>query len=174
VVAEAPALDADPGRVAVCGDSAGGNLAAAVALVARDRGAPAITDQVLIYPVTDCAFDTTSYGAFADGYGMSRDDMRSKWEWYLGEELAAGDDPRASPLRARDLSGLPRAVVVTAGCDVLRDEGNAYARRLTEAGVPVTLLEYPGQVHGFWSCGGVTGLPREVNRRVAAVLAGSP
>jgi acetyl esterase len=172
VSGQARELGGDPGRVAVCGDSAGGNLAAAAALMARDRGGPAITHQVLIYPAMNCAFDTASYDAFADGYWMTREDMRSVWECYLGDGFAEAGDHRASPLRARDLGGLPHAIVVTAGCDVLRDEGDAYAQRLMEAAVPVTLLEYPGQVHGFWSCGGVTELPREVNRRVAAALDG--
>jgi acetyl esterase len=167
---EAAGFGGDPERLVVGGDSAGGNLAAVVALAARERGGPAISHQVLIYPVTDCAFDTPSYEAFADGYWMSREDMRWVWECYIGEELAHADDPLASVLRAPDLTGLPPAVVVTAGCDVLRDEGNRYAKRLSEAGVPVTLLEYPGQIHGFWSCGGVTTLPAEVNARIAAAL----
>lgn len=171
---EASRVGGDPERLSVCGESAGGNLAAAVALVARERGGPAIAHQVLIYPVTDCTFDTPSYAAFADGYWLSGEDMRSMWEWYLGEGLAGAADPRASVLRAPDVSGLPPAVIVTAGCDVLRDEGNAYAQRLSDAGVPVTLLEYPGQIHGFWSCGGVTALPREVNGRIAVVLNGGP
>jgi acetyl esterase len=170
---EAAGLGGDPARLIVCGDSAGGNLSAAVALLARDRGGPALTHQVLIYPVTDCSFDTPSYTAYADGYFMTADDMRDMWECYLGDGLPGADDPRASMLRTDDLSGLPPAIVVTAGCDVLRDEGNEYARRLSDAGVPVTLLEYPGQIHGFWSCGGVTDLPREVNRSIAAALDGS-
>ena len=167
---EAPPLGGDPRRLAVGGDSAGGNLAAAVALVARDRGGPAISHQILIYPVTDCAFETPSYEEFAEGYWMSRDDMRWVWECYIGEDAAYADDPRASVLRAADLAGLPPAVIVTAGCDVLRDEGNRYAERLFEAGVPVRLLEYPGQIHGFWSCGGVTTLPGRVNAGIAAAL----
>jgi acetyl esterase len=174
VAREASGLGGDPARLAVCGESAGGNLAAAVALVARDRGGPAVAHQVLIYPVTDCAFDTSSYVAFADKYWLSGEAMRRMWEWYLGEQPAGAADPRASVLRAPDVSGLPPAVIVTAGCDVLRDEGNAYAGRLSDAGVPVTLLEYPGQIHGFWSCGAVTTLPREVNGRIAAVLSGAP
>jgi acetyl esterase len=171
---EAGALGGDSGRLAVGGDSAGGNLAAAVALLARDRGGPAVSHQILIYPVTDCSFDTGSYLAFARGYWLTRDDMRWMWESYLGDGLDAANDPRASVLRAPDLSGLPPAVVVTAGCDVLRDEGVAYAERLRAAGVPVRLLPYAGQVHGFWSCGGVTPLPREVNGRISAALEGRP
>jgi acetyl esterase len=98
--------------------------------------------------------------------------MRWMWESYLAD-AAAADDPRASVLRAPDLSGLPDAVVVAAGCDVLRDEGEAYAARLRAAGARVELMPYPGQIHGFWSCGAITSLPREVNTRIAAALDGA-
>jgi acetyl esterase len=172
VARNAATLGAKPGPLVVAGDSAGGNLAAAVALLVRDRGGPALAAQVLIYPVTDCAFDTGSYDAFAVDYWLGRDDMRTFWECYLGAGLEGADDPLASVLRAPDLSGLPHAVVVTAGCDVLRDEGVAYAERLRAAGTPVTALPYDGQIHGFWSCGAVTDLPRKLNARIAAALDG--
>ena len=170
---EAPSLGFDSSRIVVAGDSAGGNLAAAVTLMARERGGPRVARQVLIYPVTDHSFDTGSYSAFAEGYWMGREDMEWVWDLYLGDDAAAGGDLRASVLRATDLSGLPPAVVVTAGCDVLHDEAVAYADRLQAAGVEVMVMPHPGQVHGFWSCGGVTSLPREVNARIAAALDGA-
>ncbi|MFB6196256.1 MAG: alpha/beta hydrolase [Haloplanus sp.] len=146
----ADVVGGDPDRVAVGGDSAGGNLAAAVTLLARERGGPAIDHQVLLYPVTDYAFDTDSYAENAEGYLLSLASMRWYWERYLGDEMD-GAHPYASPLRARDLSNLPSATVVTAGYDPLRDEGAAYADRLREAGVSVTHANYPGMVHVFAS-----------------------
>jgi acetyl esterase len=140
----------DPKRVAVGGDSAGGNLAAAVALLARERGGPKLAHQVLLYPVTDHAFDTASYDENAAGYLLSRASMRWYWKRYLSDDID-GANPYASPVRARDLSGLPSATVITAGYDPLRDEGAAYAKRLREAGVSVTHENYPGMVHVFAS-----------------------
>jgi len=140
----------DPDRIAVGGDSAGGNLAAAVTLMARERDGPAIDHQVLLYPVTDHAFDTDSYEENASGYLLSRASMQWYWARYLDDEVD-GANPYASPLRAPDLSGLPSATVVTAGYDPLRDEGAAYADRLRDAGVSVTHAEYPGMVHVFAS-----------------------
>jgi acetyl esterase len=147
---EAPALGADPRRVAVAGDSAGGNLSAAVSLMARDRGGPAIAQQVLVYPVTDAAMDTPSYVENADGYFLTAKAMRWFWGHYLGES-SDGAHPYASPLRAPDLRRLPPALIQTAEYDPLRDEGEAYARRLQDAGVPVTLTRYDGMIHGFAS-----------------------
>ncbi|GAB3322708.1 alpha/beta hydrolase [Haloplanus salinarum] len=140
----------DPDRVAVGGDSAGGNLAAAVTLLARERDGPELAHQVLLYPVTDYAFDTSSYDENTAGYLLSRASMRWYWERYLGDDID-GANPYASPLRARDLSGLPSATVITAGYDPLRDEGAAYADRLREGGVSVTHENYPGMVHVFAS-----------------------
>jgi len=140
----------DGDRIAVGGDSAGGNLAAAVTLLARERDGPEISHQVLLYPVTDYAFDTDSYAENAEGYLLSRASMRWYWARYLDDEVD-GANPYASPLRAPDLSGLPSATVVTAGYDPLRDEGAAYADRLREAGVSVTHANYPGMVHVFAS-----------------------
>ena len=146
---DSDALGIDPGRIAVGGDSAGGNLAAGVALLARDRGFPPIHHQLLIYPITDCRFDTPSYFENAQGYGLDREMMRWYWDQYLASP-EDGASPLASPLRAEDLAGLPPALVVTAGYDVLRDEGLAYANRLKQAGVPVVVQHYPGMVHGFF------------------------
>jgi acetyl esterase len=139
----------DPSRLAVGGDSAGGNLATAVALRARDAGGPAIAFQALVYPVTDHRFDTPSYRENGEGYLLTKDMMEWFWGHYLGEG-GDGDDPLASPLRAPDLSGLPAALVITAEFDPLRDEGEAYAARLAEAGVPVTTTRYDGQIHAFF------------------------
>ena len=141
-------LGADPTRIAVGGASAGGNLAAAVALLARERGGPALTHQALIYPVTNHAFDTPSYESNADGYSLTKRSMQWYWDHYLGRD---GGDWRASPAQAKDLSGLPPALVVTAEFDPLCDEGEAYAERLRQAGVPVICTRYDGQIHGFFN-----------------------
>lgn len=148
VAENAAMLAIDPARIAVGGDSAGGNLTAAVALMARDRGGPTLAFQLLIYPVTDHRFDTGSYQEFASGYLLEAADMRWFWDHYL-PNAQAGEEPYASPLRADHLRGLPPALVMTAECDVLRDEGEAYAARLREDGVPVTLSRYAGTIHGF-------------------------
>jgi acetyl esterase len=149
VVDNAGRLDVDPRRVAVSGDSAGGHLSAVVALMARERGGPALVQQVLIYPVTNHAFDTPSYRENATGYVLTRDGMRWFWNHYLARP-EQGKEPYASPLLAPSLAGLPSALVLTAECDPLRDEGEAYAARLRDAGVPVTLTRYPGMFHGFF------------------------
>jgi acetyl esterase len=143
-------LGADPRRLAVAGDSAGGNLAAVAALCARERRGPVLRFQLLVYPVADHRFDTPSYRDNAEGYFLTAAMMRWFWGHYL-ERAEQGDDPLASPLRAKDLSGLPPALVVTAEYDPLRDEGEAYAARLREAGVPTELRRYAGQIHGFFS-----------------------
>ena len=149
VVDRAAQLGIDPRRVAVGGDSAGGNLAAVVALMARDRRGPAIRQQVLVYPVTDHRFDTPSYRENATGYVLTADAMAWFWRHYLARD-EQGAEPYASPLRAPSLAGLPPALVITAECDPLRDEGEAYAARLRDAGVPITLTRYPGMFHGFF------------------------
>lgn len=144
----AEALGAAPGRLAVGGDSAGGNLAAVACLMARDRGGPPIDLQLLLYPITDHDLDTQSYQTYADRFLLTRDAMA----WFWGHYLADGADknhPYISPLRAANLAGLPRALVITAECDPLCDEGDAYARRLAAANVPVTHAQYPGMIHGF-------------------------
>jgi len=148
VIAEADSLGVDPRRVAVGGDSAGGNLAAVAALMARDRHAPQPAFQLLLYPVTDYRFDTPSYRDNAEGYLLTRADMQWFWGQYLnGPEDGAG--AYASPLQADDLSGLPPALVVTAEYDPLRDEGEAYAGRLSDAGSTARLWRYGGLIHGF-------------------------
>jgi acetyl esterase len=136
----------DDRRVAVMGDSAGGNLAAAVALKARDEGGPAIKLQVLIYPIIERNFETKSYQQFAEGHGLTLATMEWFWEQYLGNRMPG---PLADLTAADSLQGLPGAHVVTAEYDVLRDEGEAYARQLNAAGVPATLKRYDGNLHGF-------------------------
>ena len=137
----------DPSRLVVCGDSAGGNLAAVVALMARDRGGPAIAGQVLLYPITDHSFDTPSYKENGSGYFLTTETMKWFWKHYLATP-EQGSEPYASPLRA-ELKGLPPAIVLTAQYDPLRDEANAYAAKLQEAGVKVRRVACMGQVHGF-------------------------
>jgi acetyl esterase/lipase len=142
-------LGGDPERLVVIGDSAGGNLAAAVALQAREQGGPRVAYQVLIYPVTDFDFDRPSCIENADGYLLTRNSMRWFWGHYLNSD-ADGDDWRASPMRAADLSNLPPALVVTCEFDPLRDDGQAYAQRLRDAGVPVKEHRFDGMIHGFF------------------------
>ena len=148
LAANAARLGIDPRRIAVGGDSAGGNLSTVVALMTRDRKGPALAAQILIYPVTDHNLDTSSYHENATGYVLTREAMRWFWRHYLVRE-EQGKEPLASPLRAASLAGLPPALVITAACDPLRDEGEAYAARLRDAGVPVTLTRYDGMFHGF-------------------------
>jgi acetyl esterase len=143
-------VGADPGRVAVAGDSAGGNLAAVVSQLAAAGGIPLPTCQVLVYPALDFSFDTDSHRDLADGHVIPRDRILWYMQQYLGSD-ADRADLRASPLRAPSLAGQPPTLVVTAGFDPLRDEGRAYADRLREAGVDVVHREYPGQIHAFVS-----------------------
>ena len=144
-------LGIDASRIAVAGDSAGGNLAAVVAQMARDRGGPALAFQVLVYPVTDRDFSTGSYAEHGDsGDLLSATDMAWYWDHYL-ESAEQAAEPYAAPLQADDLSGLPPALVITAEYDVLCDEGEAYARALEAAGVPATLSRYDGVIHGFFN-----------------------
>lgn len=148
-------IGGDEGRIAVCGDSSGGNLAAAVALMSRDRQGPKIGFQALIYPVTDISrTDTESYRRYSSGYYLQQGDMEYFRSLYLPFE---GDrtNPYVSPLLHADHSGLPPAIIVTAECDVTRDDGNAYTEKLRKAGVDVTLSEYKGMIHGFMSVPGI-------------------
>jgi len=169
VAANASSIGVDADRLAVGGDSAGGNLAAAVSLKARDSGGPALRMQLLVYPVTDHGFDTPSYAENADGYLLTRAMMQWFWNHYLGSD-DDGADPLASPLRAGDLSGLPRAFVLTAEFDPLRDEGEAYASRLEDAGVAVKLKRYDGQIHAFFQMLGVFPAAAEAVADAAAEL----
>ncbi|WP_207791991.1 alpha/beta hydrolase [Siccirubricoccus phaeus] len=169
VAAEAEALGVDPARLAVGGDSAGGNLMAAVCLHARDHGGPAIAYQMLLYPVTDLAMDTPSHRRFGEGHSLTTAAMR----WFAGLYLGPTEstDWRVAPLRAASLAGLPPAFVLTASHDPLRDEGEAYGRRLAEeAGVPVTLWRAPGQLHGFLPMGKLLRAADPALDRLAAAL----
>ncbi|MEV7579290.1 alpha/beta hydrolase [Streptomyces erythrochromogenes] len=140
----------DGGRLAVAGDSVGGNMSAALTLMAKERGDVRLVQQVLFYPVTDASFDSASYLQFAEGYFLRRDAMLWFWDQYTTDP-AQRAEITASPLRARteQLTGLPPALVITAEADVLRDEGEAYAAKLRAAGVPVTALRALGTIHDF-------------------------
>jgi acetyl esterase len=139
----------DPARIAVAGDSVGGNMTAVLTIMAKQRGGPRIAAQLLYYPVTDATFDTDSYKQFATGYWLRRDAMQWFWDQYIDE--AQRSEITASPLRATvdDLAGLPPALVIVGEADVLRDEGEAYAAKLRAAGVEVTAVRYAGIVHDF-------------------------
>lgn len=148
--ANASALGGDPSRLAVAGDSAGGNLAAVIALMARDRNGPKVAFQLLVYPVTNARFDTPSYADNGDGYMLTKAAMIWFWDQYAP---AATDRAHAyaSPLQAPSLIGLPPAYVMTAEYDPLRDEGEDYATRLIKAGVPTQCERFPGLIHGFFA-----------------------
>lgn len=154
VVDHGASIGADPSRLAVGGDSAGGNLAAVMAIHARDTGI-ALRHQLLVYPVTDCTMSSASYRENADGYLLSADTM----DWFI-ENYLGGDtdpkDPRVSPLYADDLNGVAPALVITAEFDPLRDEGEAYADRLRDAGVDVEVRRFDGQIHSFFALGSIT------------------
>ena len=164
----AAALGGAQHRLAVAGDSAGGNLAAVVALGARDRGGPAIAFQLLVYPVLDVAGGTASWQEYADGYHLTADGMRWYWDHYLGG--ADGAAPDASPLRAAFVGGLPPALVIGAEYDILRDEGEAYAARLAEAGVDASASRHAGVVHGFVRWRAVTGAAGDALQEAATAL----
>ncbi|WP_405469483.1 alpha/beta hydrolase [Streptomyces canus] len=150
VVEQGAAKGLDATRIAVAGDSVGGNMTAALTLMAKERGDVPLVQQVLFYPVTDASFDTGSYRQFAEGYFLRRDAMQWFWDQYTTDEKQRAEIT-ASPLRASvdQLRDLPPALVITAEADVLRDEGEAYASRLREAGVPVTAVRYQGIIHDF-------------------------
>ncbi len=168
VVDHADELGADPGRIAVGGDSAGGNLAAVVSLLARERALP-IAAQVLVYPNTCYQADTESLRDNHDRYMFNRHSVDWYWRNYLADP-ADGRDPRVSPLLASDLSGLPPALVITAEYDPLRDEGEEYAARMRKAGVPVELTRYDGMAHGFFTMSGVLPDARRAVAQVAEYL----
>jgi acetyl esterase/lipase len=150
IVREGPAHWLDPERIAVAGESVGGNMTAALALMAHDRGDVRFVQQSMWYPVTDCAMDTGSYEQFAEGYFLTADGMAWFWDAYLPDHEKRSE-PYASPLRASDeqLAGLPPAFLIVDEADVLRDEGEAYAARLRSCGVKVTTVRYDGITHDF-------------------------
>jgi acetyl esterase len=146
----AASLGADPGRLGVHGDSAGANLAAVMALMARDPGNPPLRLQSLVYPVADYTLSSPSYATFAEGYGLL---TRAAMVWFQQHYLRSPEDAedwRASPIKAASLAGVAPAIVVTAECDVLHDDGERYAEALRHAGVAVEYREYPGMIHGFF------------------------
>jgi acetyl esterase len=169
-VREAQALGVDPARIAVGGDSAGGNLAAVVSQLATRDGGPRPAAQLLVYPVTDVSSKHDSYRLFADGFFLTEREMDWYRHHYLPDEAAALD-PRVSPLLAADLRGLPPAIVLTAGFDVLRDEGEAYARRMESAGVAVRRRRHAGLIHGFCNATGVSPPARAAMQEAARWLA---
>lgn len=166
----AESINGDSNRIAVGGDSAGGNLAAVVSLMARDNGSPSLRHQLLIYPVTDLSsFDTKSYREHGEGYILTRDSM----EYYRGHYIRRDEDalnPYASPLLAQDLSGLPPALVMAAEFDVLTDESNAVANRLRRVGISVTYSCYEGMIHPFLSLAGMVDRARDGISEAATAL----
>ena len=164
-------IGVDTNRIAIGGDSAGGNLAAVAAIMARDAGGPAIRHQALVYPLVDYRCVGESYEQYAKGYGMLEADTMFWFRKYYLRDEADQLDWRASPILAEDLSRLPPAHVVIAGCDVLKDEGLAYADALKAAGNSVSVAEYPGAVHAFFPLTGIVSAADEANRVAAEALA---
>jgi acetyl esterase len=156
----------DGSRIAIAGDSVGGNMSAALTLIAKERSGPQLAAQALFYPVTDASFETDSYHQFAEGYFLRRDGMQWFWDQYAPDKDQR-DEITASPLRATtdQLAGLPPALVITAEADVLRDEGEAYGRKLREAGVDVSATRYEGVIHDFMMLNAL----RETNGAKAAI-----
>jgi acetyl esterase len=172
VASNAKRLGIDPKRISVGGDSAGGNLAAVVSLKSRDQDGPAIELQVMVYPVTDLSsFATPSYQEFGENHYLTKSEM----EWFRDHYLRSMEDardPHASPLLTLDLSELPPALIITAECDPLRDEGEAYAKRLANDGVAVTYTCYPGMIHPFFSLSGAIPQAFDAIQQVANAVAG--
>ena len=153
-------INVNPSRIVVAGDSAGGTLAAAVTLLAKERGGPKIMFQLLFYPVTDANFDTPSYMAYQDGYFLTREGMKWFWDNYTTDGTNR-KEPTVSPLQAsiEQLKGLPPALIINGEFDVLRDEGEAYAHKLMEAGDPVRAVRYHGYIHDFVMLNPITDTP---------------
>ncbi len=168
VAEQGVALGVDAARIAVGGDSAGGNLAAVVAIILRDAGGPQLAFQALVYPATDQRMDSASHAKFGEGYLLTRDNML----WFRDNYLSPRDydDWRASPLRAADLDRLPPAHIITAGYDPLSDEGRAYSERLVAAGVPVVYECFEGMAHGFITMGGVVAAANHALYRLGQSL----
>ena len=172
VVEQARSLGVDPRRVGVGGDSAGGNLSASVCLMARDRGKPDLDFQVLLYPTLDFKRNTPSYESFSQGYLLTREAMA----WFAGHYLSRLEDaqnPYAAPLEAKNLQGLPRALVVSCEFDPLRDEAESYARRLGEAGTKVELARQEGMIHGFFTLPVIFPQALDAIVRVARFISGA-
>ena len=168
IAAHPEEFGADASRIAVGGDSAGGNLAAVTCLMARDRNGPRLAFQLLVYPVVDYDDDRPSTTE-NDGYLLTRASMKYFWDHYVSSP-EQGRQPYASPINAQSLAGLPPAIVITAECDPLRDQGEAYAQGLEQAGVPVTLKCYAGAIHVFFQMGAVIDTGREAVTDAAAAL----
>ncbi|WDU60628.1 alpha/beta hydrolase [Pseudomonas poae] len=153
-------INVDGKRLAVAGNSVGGNMAAVVSLMAKDKGTPAIKFQLLLWPVTDASFETASYNQYAEGHFLTKNMMKWFWDNYTTDANQRAEI-YASPLRATtdQLKGLPPALIQTAGADVLRDEGEAYARKLDQAGVPVTAVRYNGMIHDYGLLNVVSQVP---------------
>ncbi len=166
-------LQIDATRLAVAGDSAGGNMATVVCLLAKQRGGPAISTQVLIYPGTGSSFDSPSFQQFGEGYFLTAETSRWFWHQYAPDR-SVDKEPTACPLNATldQLKDLPPALIITAECDVLRDEGEAYARKLMKAGVPVTCTRYLGAIHGFLGANALADTPaaRAATAQMMAML----
>jgi acetyl esterase len=181
VATHAEEFGADGSRIAVAGNSVGGNMTAALTIMAKDRGGPKISYQVLMIPATDASVDTESYHEFGTGRFLARAFMKYGWDLYA-PEAAARNNPYVSPLRAspQELHGLPPALVITAENDPLRDEGEAYARKLKEAGVSVIATRYNGMIHDFVLLNGILTDPepeaaiRQMSAEIRAHLAPSP
>jgi acetyl esterase len=158
----------DPSRIAVGGDSAGGNLATVVAMMARDRGGPALKFQLMIYPGTDWDDDSPSMRQYCNDHFLTRELM----DWFAEQYLAPADrrNPYAAPYYAKDHRGLPTAMIITAECDPLRDQGEAYADKLRDAGVPVMLKRYDGMIHPFVSLAGIVDGGRVAIAEAAAAV----
>jgi acetyl esterase len=169
VAEHAAELDLAGDRLAVGGDSAGGNLAAVVSLLARDRGGPRLRLQLLVYPVTDADFTRASYAENGRGFFLERPMMDWFWGHYVPDP-ARRREPECAPLRAVNLVGLPPALVLTAEFDPLRDEGEAYAVRLAAAGVPTEQVRYAGMIHGFYQMGGLLEDARAALERSATAV----
>ena len=172
IAENASALQADSAKIAVCGESAGATLATVVSMMVRDRGGPRIALQVLVYPVTNYGFDTPSYLKCAEGYILTREKMKWFWNHYLEKEDESGH-PYISPLQADNLGGLPKALVLTAEYDPLRDEGEAYAEKLRKFGVEVKLSRYESMIHGFFRMTARVKRAREALAKVSLALKGA-
>jgi acetyl esterase len=160
---------ADPGRIVLAGDSAGGAIVSGVSATARDLGGPSICAQLLMYPVCGLELDTPSWTRYGHGYFLDKPTMRWFWSQYLSRPQDAGD-PAAVPLAVRDLREMPPTVLLTAGCDPLKDEGRGLVSRLTEAGVKTRLLNFGGAIHGFMTMSAISPSAAGAVRMVASEL----